>query len=368
MHELTVIGAESDTLLLEGAPGEKFKVTIDESLRTALRRASTADDGSARRPRPREIQAHIRAGMSAADVASITGAPLEYIEKFEGPVLAEREYVIESALAIPVNTAADTDSAAEARTFGSVILARLGDLGAAHVRWASWKEPDAGWIVKLAFTADSIDHDARWGFEPRKSTLVPMNNEAITLSQQGEVTGGLIPRLRAVAPEPRTPDETRFDSGAFHEAELPLADTQPHPAPAPVIELGVRGPSVPIAGAENSEIAPSTQTADLLEALRRRRGEREAAQYDDDDEFGPAGLGTAGVSGTGAQSQPGSITILDVPLDDSGLEPEVPPEHSRFAPQSGSPQPSGSKSRKGRVAMPSWDEIVFGAKPDGDPA
>ncbi|MBX3093219.1 MAG: DUF3071 domain-containing protein [Cryobacterium sp.] len=367
MHELTVIGAESDTLLLEGAAGERFKVTIDESLRTALRSARPVDDGSARRLSPREIQAHIRAGMSAADVASITGAPLEYIEKFEGPVLAERDYVIESALAIPVNTAADTDSAAEARTFGSVILARLGDLGAAHVRWASWKEPDAGWIVKLAFTADSIDHDARWGFEPRKSTLVPMNNEAITLSQQGEVTGSLIPRLRAVAPEPRVPDETRFDSGAFHETELRMADTQPHPAPAPVIELGVRGPSVPIAGAENSDPTPSSQTADLLEALRRRRGEREAAQYDDD-EFGPAGLGTAGVSGNGAENRPGGITILDVPVDDSDLEPEVPPEHSRFAPPAGSQQPSAGKNRRGRVAMPSWDEIVFGAKPDGDPA
>src|SRR5690606_23033022 len=91
MHELTVIGAESDILLLEGAAGEKFKVTIDESLRTALRSARSVDDGSARRLSPREIQAHIRAGMSATDVASITGAPLEYIEKFEGPVLAERE-------------------------------------------------------------------------------------------------------------------------------------------------------------------------------------------------------------------------------------------------------------------------------------
>lgn len=366
MHKLTVIGAESDTLLLEGAAGEKFKVTIDESLRTALRNARSVDDGSARRLSPREIQAHIRAGMSASDVASITGAPLEYIEKFEGPVLAEREYVIESALAIPVNTAADTDSAAEARTFGSVILARLSDLGATHVRWASWKEPDAGWIVKLAFTADSIDHDARWGFEPRKSTLVPTNNEAITLSQQGEVTGGLIPRLRAVAPEPRTPDESRFDSGAFHEAELGMADTQPHPGPAPVIELGVRGPSVPIAGAENSDATPSTQTADLLEALRRRRGEREAAQYDEDDEFGPAGLGSAGISGDFDEHTSGGITLLDVPFDDA--EPEIQPEHSRFAPPAPSQPTAGSKNRKGRVAMPSWDEIVFGAKPDGDPA
>src|SRR5690606_5835479 len=127
-----------------------------------LRSAQATDAGSAKRLSPREIQSHIRAGMSASDVASITGAPLEYIQKFEGPVIAERDYVIESALAIPVNTAADTDCS-EARTFGKVIPARLSDLGASGIRWASWKEPDAGWVIKLAFTADSIDHDARWG-------------------------------------------------------------------------------------------------------------------------------------------------------------------------------------------------------------
>lgn len=349
MHELTVIGAESDALLLEGAAGEKFTVTIDENLRSALRSAKSTDAASANRLSPREIQAHIRAGMSASDVASITGAPLEFIEKFEGPVLAERAFVIESALAVPVTTAADTDASAQPRTFGAVIQARLADLGATSVRWASWKEPEAGWIVKLAFTADSIDHDARWGFEPRKSTLVPANNEATTLSQQGETPVGLIPRLRAVAPETTTPDESRFDSGAFHDGELGLPDTQPHPGPAPVISIGTQGPSVPL-GDSSENSAPTSQTADLLDALRRRRGERERASFDHD-EFGPAALGTD----LGDEGAPG-LTILDVPLDG---EPE--PEHSRFAP----PQPKG---RKGRVAMPSWDEIVFGAKPDDDPA
>src|SRR5690606_14404073 len=190
MRELTVVGAESNVLLLEGVAGEKFKVSIDEGLRSALRAARTTEAPTGPRLSPREIQAHIRAGMSAADVAAITGAPVEFIEKFEGPVLAEREFVIESARAVPVTTAMDTDHAGEARTFGSVIDARLSGLGASGVRWASWKEPDTGWIVKLAFTADSIDHDARWGFEPRKSTLAPINNEATTLSQQGDLAAG----------------------------------------------------------------------------------------------------------------------------------------------------------------------------------
>jgi hypothetical protein len=30
------------------------------------------------------------------------------------------------------------------------------------------------------------------------------------------------------------------------------------------------------------------------------------------------------------------------------------------------PQPIGRGSKKGRAVMPSWDEIVFGARPDDD--
>ena len=349
MNELTVIGAESDALLLEGASGEKFKVSIDDALRSALRTASSPTGERTARLSPREIQAHIRAGMSASDVAAISGDALEYIEKFEGPVLAEREYMIESARAVPVTTAAD--AAGETHTFGSVIDARLSGLGASGVRWASWKEPEAGWVIKIAFTADSIDHDARWAFEPRKSTLVPVNNEATTLSQQGESSSGLVPRLRAVAPEAPAPDESRFDSGAFRDNELGMPDTQPHPGPAPVIDIGVHGPSVPITESADAS-SGSSQTADLLDALRRRRGERESANFDGDD-FGPAGLGADPHEGAG-------LTILDIPVERAEQEPE--PEHSRFAP------PPAPKSRKGRVAMPSWDEIVFGAKPDDDPA
>ena len=59
--------------------------------------------------------------MSAQDVASITGVPLEYIQRFEGPVLAEREYVVETALGVPVHTAADTNPFGTGMTFGTAI-------------------------------------------------------------------------------------------------------------------------------------------------------------------------------------------------------------------------------------------------------
>ena len=142
--------------------------------------------------------------MSAEDVATITGAPLDHIQQFEGPVLAEREFVVTSALSVPVHTVLETDPLARGRNFGSASVRALATSAPPSERWASWKDAATGWIVKLSFTADQIEHDARWQFDPKKQALDPINNEAVTLSQQGDATGSLIPRLRAVHQDERS--------------------------------------------------------------------------------------------------------------------------------------------------------------------
>ncbi len=330
MQDLRVIGVENGALLVASDDGTRYRIPIDEVLQSKLRQ-SVPDPGNGRKLAPREIQAHIRSGMSAQDVANITGVPLEYIQRFEGPVVAEREFVVESALAVPVHTAADTDPMQQGTTFGMAIRERLVDLGGSNERWASWKEA-TGWVVKLSFTANQIDHDARWQFDPKKQSLAPLNNEAITLSQQGEAAGTLIPRLRAVSAHEPPSESARFDSGAFDLSEAdPVAD---EPRPISIARTAVE--EEPIQG---------NQTSDLLEALRRRRGEREAANFDDDD-------------ARSAHPSTGSIRIVDVQIDEFVIEE---PEAGQ---RSTAPQPSARK--KGRTAMPSWDEIVFGARPDDD--
>src|SRR3712207_3803178 len=89
MHELRVVGVEEGALLVASDSGETYRLRVDEVFHSQVRRA-THDHSIDRRLSPKEIQAHIRAGMSADDVAAVTGAPLDYIQRFEGPVLAER--------------------------------------------------------------------------------------------------------------------------------------------------------------------------------------------------------------------------------------------------------------------------------------
>ncbi|MBH0129124.1 septation protein SepH [Salinibacterium sp. NK8237] len=336
MEDLRVIEVQDGALIVSSTDGTRFRLAVDNVLQSRLRQ-SRAQTGSGPKLAPREIQAHIRAGMSAQDVASLTGADIDYIERFEGPVVAEREFVVKSALSVPVHVAGETDSLTSSRTFGSAIRERLVDLNAADERWASWKDPENGWIVKLSFSSNSIDHDARWKYDPKRQSLAPLNNEAKTLSQQGESTGALIPRLRAVSPAEGAQDAARFDSGAFDVDEL-------HDEPSPITPA-----ELPVMRDRSADVGVGNQTADLLDALRRRRGEREPANF------------TAAEEESGSTSDPEpSMRLLNPPAAEQRRDAPAPP-------QTTAPQPT-AKSRRRRVAMPSWDDIVFGTKPDEDPA
>ncbi|GAA1951246.1 septation protein SepH [Agromyces allii] len=358
MQELKVIGVENGALLAASDDGARFRIEIDEVLQSRIRQAQP-EVHSGPKPSPREIQSLIRSGLSAEEVAQVTGASVDYVRRFEGPVVAEREHMVTSALAVPVHAVIDQDSD-EPVTFGLAIRDRLAKLGALGERWASWKDEERGWIVKLEFTADSIDHDARWGFEPRKQSLQPLNSEATTLSQQGELKGGLMPRLRAVGPDS---EDSRFDSGAFtfEEPTDPVLDTAPHLEPLPYARStpSVSSPAASRAAIKRADEPAQAlgETADLLEALRRRRGEREAASTESD-------------------LQPELPLPVDPPVAPSASAEEDLPEERPASPARsiwGTKATTGATNtaaprnqKKGRASMPSWDEIVFGARTDDD--
>ena len=111
MQDLQLVGVHDDGehVLLVSADGHRFRLPIDEPLRAAVRRdrarlgqLQIAIEGALR---PRDIQARIRAGETAEDVAQASGLPIEHIRKYEGPVLAEREHVAETAQQQPVRVA-----------------------------------------------------------------------------------------------------------------------------------------------------------------------------------------------------------------------------------------------------------------------
>lgn len=347
MRELKVVDVDGATLIVSDEEGGEYRVPVDETSLRRLRHKREESDGP--RVSPKDIQAHLRAGLSNEEIAALTGASLDLIERFETPVLAEREFIITSALSVPTQTTVETETGSLSTAFGTVITHRLHSLHASTERWATWKEDSGSWIVKLEFAANGIDHDARWSFEPRKRTLAPVNSDASTLSQRGELTTGLIPKLRAVA------TEQLADTAALET----YADELPHTQGLTAVPSGI------------SELIPEetrdhSPTADLLEALRKRRNDRDTT---------PAWLRDEVSSATGPQNVPHDDTVIraetvefDATLNfTEPFELDTPPETPQ---NTGDVTRNDSKQvgRNGRPSMPSWDDIVFGTRSDDDPA
>lgn len=399
MQDLKVVGVDSGSLLLVADGGERYRITLDELAQAGIRSSRLEPQReNGRRVPPKEIQAHIRAGLSANEVAAVTGADLSYVQRFEGPVVAEREYVIEAARAVRVRSALDGESLGDATTFGSVITHRLSEREGTDERWKAWKQADGPWTLQVAYDVAGTERTARWSFDVKRQLLAPLDNDAILLSHDGDDEPP-VPRLRAVdADHPARRDTSRFDSGAFE----PLDVEQPRgPRRLDTASAGMREASQDVVehaeeraddAANEPDSGPPPQTTDLLEALRRRRGERRPAGPYHESQSGDrldsvfeetAFEETAFDSAVSeapdtesASADPVSavtdasaddalfdgaaelgITSLDLPFESF---PEPVP---KAAPR----QPKRTSSRRGRAAMPSWDEIVFGTKPD-DPA
>ena len=328
MTTLSVVGSEDGQLILVSAEGERYYVPIGESLTAALRqtpRTSTREH----RASPKDIQAHIRRGLSAQQVADLTGEDLAYIQKFEGAVIAEREFTIDQALAVVVHTKQGVET-----TFGQSVRQRLAEIKATEELWSAWKE-ETGWNVELAFTEGDVQHTARWEFEPRKHLIKPVNEDAEVLSRHEPMPTTLIPKLTAVQ-EIDQPD--RFDSDIFEASDL--GETGPMLEP------------VPYGRQSDNPESRVADTTDLLEALRKKRGERETApEADESRTQHPATGGIYIVE----DDHEASVTPITGPIVDDDDDPEDDPT-----------KPPGQ--RKDRPAMPSWDDIVFGARGDDDPA
>lgn len=257
MVELRFLGVDDNALVLSDGDGTQYRVAIDEAVRDAVR-PRPAERHEAPKVPPRAIQQLIRAGASIDEVVEKTGADRAYVARFEAPIQAERAYMVDQARSVPVRVRSDDDPLApEASTFGEALDDRLEEAEAADIAWDAWKDVESGWHVRLTFHVDTIAREAVWAFDPKTHALAPRNDVATALSQHGESPVLGAPRLRP----------------------LNGGEGNPH--------------HLAYGHAESRANAHLSETADLLELLRRRRGEREPLVFDEDqeltDEFGTRG-------------------------------------------------------------------------------
>jgi hypothetical protein len=317
MQHLTLVGLSEDgtKLVLVSAAGEEFSVPVDTQLRAALR-------GEKARPghletkmdsalRPRDIQARIRAGESAEEVAAAAQTSVEAIMPFAGPVIAERQHVAHDALKASLRR--PSGDATSPRTLGEAAELYFGahSLHDEDVEWDAWRRPDGRWALVATYTQGRA----------RKAEF--------TLDQPGRYVVADNDDARILTGELRTPDEPgapartqqRRLNAVPQQDELPLGDD--------AIQLVRDSRVAPEAEAEEQAPDPISDTADA---------DWLAAPVEPTPDDVPL------------IEEPASEPVAETAEDEPGDEPD----------SEDTVEVKAASRRKGRSSVPSWDEIMFG--------
>ncbi|WP_424211403.1 septation protein SepH [Streptomyces sp. BI20] len=334
MPELRVVAVSNDgtRLVLKAADSTEYTLPIDERLRAAVRndraRLGQIEIEVESHLRPRDIQARIRAGASAEEVAQLAGIPVDRVRRFEGPVLAERAFMAERARKTPVRRPGENTGP----QLGEAVAERLATRGAEKesVQWDSWRRDDGTWEVLLVYRVAGEPHAASWSYDPPRRLVTAVDNEARALIGETDEL--------PTAPEPTFPFVPRI---ARLPRDRPLdrtLDRLPERALPPVTP-------VPDPDEERDSLTS------LLEAVPSFRGDLvvpERAEPEPEreaEEQQPPAAASAGAA------------YADV------LMPRTIAGHRERLTGTTDRQAEADGVRPGRrAAVPSWDEIVFGTR------
>jgi hypothetical protein len=398
--ELVRLHEDGERLVLRGPDGTESTLPISEALRAAVRRDRPRTEAlraqAATSLRPRDLQARLRAGATVEDLAEESGLPVEHVQRYEWPVMAERDHAVAQVRAhrLPGDD--------ETTTLGEVADKRLAARGVptSEAHWSARRDGSAPWVVEVRFSAGDRDRSARWTFDPKGRVVTPLDDEARWLGQPDDpvspdVLGVPAVSGRATAPRRHVEDDTTallLDDLAGRRGQRP-AERHRSPAPGSHDDAPATSEGVPVGrvtapggpGADAGRRSPASEVdeetgeqagASVVDLGSRRSGLR-AADRAPDRATHPSGArrpvpGVPGPDASAAGDAPGDAPDAgragaDEDVVEDAPAPSGPPAHGAPGPQPAAPAPRNDKptsarraGRKGRAQVPSWDEIVFG--------
>ncbi|HEY8481221.1 MAG TPA: septation protein SepH [Spirillospora sp.] len=188
MQELRLVAVSEDgtyLVLATAGRGTRFTLPVDDRLRAAVRghfsRLGQFEIEVESPLRPKEIQARIRSGETAEEIAESAGIPVERVRWFEGPVLQEREYMAQQAQRVTIRRPGESTPGPP---LGETVEERLsrGGVDLEEAEWDSWKCEDGTWRVRLSFFDNGRPHAAEWTFDPRRRYVYPLDETAARLT------------------------------------------------------------------------------------------------------------------------------------------------------------------------------------------
>jgi Protein of unknown function (DUF3071) len=314
MQELRLVAVSEDgSYAILAVPGRsgRFLLPIDERLRTVAKgqfsRLAQYEIEVENPLRPKEIQERIRAGETADQIADAAGIPPDKIRRFEGPILAERQYQAEQAQRATIRGRGDSGPGPR---LGDVVAERLTAAGASPeaAEWDSRKRPDGNWQVHLQFALGGRTGTAEWVYDPRRRHVTPDDDQAVRLCLPQEEWSAITfaERERATA------------------TVTPIGSRQHGPFADPGRDLERRSGPVPVPRAQEArEPAPAAPALAGHDEGGRRPGE-------------PGEEAAAAAAAAGGPDQAAAAA------------------------------PAKKTGRGRRASVPSWDEIMFGTSRQQD--
>lgn len=216
MTELRLDGKTEDGnhLSLVDGDGNNYSVRISDTLRATVnqpRLTSVPAVDAHESISVKEIQRRLRTGESFEQIARDGQTTVEKVERFSGPIMQEREYILSNARDLVMRK----DAHRIDLTFGEVVLAKLAPRGVDtdQVKWDTWRQLDGTWHIELHFPNRDGNGVATWNFDFARRALDASDDNGAWLIDEE-------------APK-RTPASAMIYSEPTHPSRLEEAKVEP---------------------------------------------------------------------------------------------------------------------------------------------
>ncbi len=382
--ELLGVGGDGQSLVLTDATGERYAIPITDELRGAVRRDRPHIEvvgGTAERTlRPGEIQSLLRGGQTAEEIAQQYSVDVTHVQRFEAPITAEKNWALSRALESHVG------GDREAPVLSDLVVDRLAARGVepASLSWSARRAQDGPWEISLTFVQAAAEHAARWSLSSNAGSVEALDQEARWLTE----TVAPAPVSAIFTPLPtRRSDEDIDDSAKDSRARESLLD-QLNAARGrrQDIDLDIEGPDEegtdlgPLPGVDPSatdDVDEDDRPSPAHDSISARIHSLAHSGLRGQDPLSAAkqpmiasGSSEEGTSGSAATPAGATAPIpipdrFTAPASSATAEPTdaTLPGLDAIIPAPADREHKSERKKSRRRSVPSWDEIVFGSRP-----
>ena len=395
MLELRLIGVHDDgeNLVLESADGTRFLLPIDANLRTSITKARRIQParglGAKGTYGPRDIQTRFRQGASVEEIAEESGWEPERVRRYEWPIVAERAHIIRAAQSVKIGR---RDSASGSAQIPVTLSARIEEVSErygfedATQDWTTRQQENGQWRVEVDIALkDSVRQNlpaqvvfpARWVYNPANQGLYASNEAAYFLMGNSEdavaaaakkapveVPPARLPKAPEPAPAPLTSSESA-DERKLKELLERARSVRPAQVEEPEVFVHRESaqPAEPVAPAAPAAPVASTPVAPAAPAAPEPTAETTVETTDPlavDSEAPVESVPVESFALPAPVEDAPAAEVAEAPVAEAQAE-DAPVAEAQAEPAS-EEKPKPSSSKKQRVSVPAWDDIIFGGR------